>query len=350
MSKDYYKILDVDKGASFDEIKRAFRKLAHKYHPDKKDGNEEKFKEINEAYQVLSDNKKRKQYDQFGSAGFEGFQGFGGGQGFEGFSGAGFEDLGDIFGDIFGGFGGRTRKQKRRGQDIQVDFDLEFKEAVFGGERELEITRPENCERCSGNGAEPAKGLKTCTGCNGSGVQVSAQRTVFGTMQRKHACAECNGQGEVPKEKCSTCHGAGVNKEHKKLNIQIPAGIEDGSILRVRGEGEAILAGETGDLFVRLHVRRDPGFERHGSDLYTQTDIGFTQAALGDTIEIKTVDGTVDLKIPSGTQSGSQFKLKGKGVPTRHGRGDHMVQVNVVTPKKLSRQEKKLLDELGLKE
>ncbi len=351
MGKDYYKILDVDKGASQEEIKKAFRKKAHSHHPDKEGGDEEKFKEANEAYQVLGDPEKRQKYDQYGSAAFDG-QGPGGGQGFGGFdfSGAGgFEDLGDIFGDLFGG-GRRRGPATPRGNDVQVDLDLSFKESVFGVDRDIELTKVSSCERCTGTGGEPGTSMDTCGTCNGSGVQVTAQRTILGVMQHKQTCSNCQGTGETASKNCTSCHGQGVDKINKKLSIRIPAGVDHGATLRVRGEGEAVKGGKSGDLFVRLHVKPDKRFDRQGSTIISYAKIGFTQAALGDTIEAPTVDGAVDLKIPAGTQSGAQFKLKGKGVDGPRGRGDQIVVVEVITPKKLSRAQKKLLEELDLKE
>lgn len=347
MSKDYYKILDLDKGASQDEVKKAFRKKAHKFHPDKEGGDEEKFKEANEAYQVLSDPQKRQKYDQFGSAAFEG-GGFGGGHGFGGFSGQGFEDLGDIFGDLFGGR--RRGPSTPRGNDVQIDLDLSFKESVFGVDHDIDLTKTSTCERCAGTGGEPGTSMDSCDTCDGSGVQVTAQRTILGVMQHKQTCSDCVGTGEIPSKKCKTCHGHGVDKASKKLSVRVPAGVENGAVLRVRGEGEAVRGGKPGDLFVRLHVKPDKRFDRQGSTIISYASIGFTQAALGDTIETPTVDGVVDLKIPAGTQSGAQFKLRGKGVDGPRGRGDQIVVVDVITPKKLSRQQKKLLEELDLKE
>jgi len=363
MSKDYYNILGVSKNASQEEIKQAFRKLAHKHHPDKAGGDEAKFKEINEAYQILGDDKKRKQYDQFGSAAFEGFQGGGAGQGFGGFSGGagpgsawdfsgfssgGFEDLGDIFGDIFGG-GGR-RQQKSRGQDIQVDIELSFRDSVFGVDKNITLTKSSACGRCGGNGAEPGSSMNTCRTCDGAGIEIATERTILGVMQRKRTCSTCHGIGEVPKKSCSTCNGEGIEKRQRTLEIKIPSGVENGSILRVRGEGEAIKHGQAGDLFVRIHVKSDPRFKREGADIFSKAKVGFTQAALGDTIEIETIDGKVELTIPAGTQSGTEFRLKGKGVQMSRGRGDQFVTVQVITPKKLDRKQKKLLEELDLKE
>ncbi len=355
MAKDYYKILDVDRGASQDEIKKAFRKLAHKYHPDKDGGGEEKFKEINSAYQVLGDEQKRKQYDQFGSAAFEN-GGFGGGGGFgaggfdfSGFQGAaGFEDLGDIFGDIFGG-GRQARPRTPRGQDIQMDIDITFHESMFGVQKDISLRKPSACERCSGNGAEPGQGMDTCSTCEGAGVETTVQRTILGAMQSKRTCGTCQGTGEVPKEACSTCSGSGLEQSSKNLNVTIPQGVEDGAIMRVRGEGEAVKAGTAGDLYIRIHVAPDKRFVRDGMHIRSEKEIGFTQAALGDTVDIETIDGVVELKIPSGTQSGSHFRIKGKGVPSTSATGDHYVTVHVETPKKLSREQKKLLEELDLR-
>ena len=266
-------------------MKKAFRKLAHKHHPDKEGGDEAKFKEINEAYQVLGDEQKRAQYDQYGAAAFEqgGFGGAGG-QGYGGFDfsgfqgGAGFEDLGDIFGDLFSGSrGGSRRTQTPRGNDIQVDVELNFKDSIFGVARDIAMTRLISCERCSGTGAEPAEGMKTCDDCSGSGVKIGVQRTILGNMQVKRTCETCAGRGEVPKKACATCSGSGVTRSHKTLTVSIPGGVEDGSILRVRGEGEAVKGGSQGDLFVRVHVRSDKRFERDGYDLYTIKTIGFSK-------------------------------------------------------------------------
>ncbi|MBM5790049.1 molecular chaperone DnaJ [Candidatus Parcubacteria bacterium] len=351
MAKDFYQILGVAKSATQDEIKQAFRKLAHTYHPDKAGGDEAKFKEINEAYQVLGDEKKRAQYDQFGSAAFEN-GGFGFGQGaggfdFSGFGGAGFEDLGDLFGDLFGG-GRRTRA--RRGADIQIDTQIEFRESVFGTDKTIALTKQSACERCGGTGGEPGTGMETCKTCKGSGVEVSVQRTILGNIQNKRTCSACHGAGEIPKSPCATCHGSGTQRTQRSFVVTVPAGVEDGAVLRVRGEGEFLRGGASGDLYVRVFVKPDARFEREGTHLYSETKIGFTQAALGDTIEVETIDGNVALKIPAGTQSGMQFRLRGKGVQTSHGRGDHLVTVIVITPRKLDRTQRKLLEELGLRE
>ncbi len=365
MPKDYYKILGVGKSASAEDLKKAFRSLAHKYHPDKPGGDAEKFKEINEAYQVLGDPQKRTQYDQFGSGAFDGSgggnpfgQGFGGfsaaggpagGWDFSGFQGgAGFEDLGDLFGGMFG-FGG-GRRQTARGNDIQVDVELPFRDAVFGVDREVALTKPTTCARCGGVGAEPGSKMKTCQECGGKGVKTVTQRTMLGTIQSRVACPACDGEGEVPETPCTECHGSGIARRKTSLAVTIPPGTDDGVVYRVRGEGEAVRGGQAGDLLVHVHVGRDPRFARDGSTIRSSAKIGFTQAALGGTIDAETLDGKVELKIPAGTQGGAQFRLRGKGVPTRHGRGDQIVTVEVVTPTKLTKEQRALIEKLDLRE
>ncbi len=357
--KDFYKILGVEKSASQDDVKRAFRKLAHEHHPDKKGGNEAKFKEINEAYQVLGDEQKRKQYDQFGSAAFDGSGGgnpFAGGGGFPGgfnfdFGGAGFEDLGDILGGMFGGGGGGGgRGRAAHGENIEVAMTLRFEEAVFGVEKEIPLTRNSTCARCAGTAAEPGTKMKTCTTCDGKGFRITMQRTLLGAMQMKTACDECHGVGEKPEKPCTTCNGSGVVHGRTTVRVDIPAGVDDGVTVRVRGEGESIgAAGERGDLYLRIRVVPDTRFRRDGSTIYVQKNIGFTQAALGDTIDVDTVDGKVEVKIPQGTQSGDELRLRGKGVPSSRGRGDQVVIINVVTPTKLDKKEQELLRELNLR-
>lgn len=353
MAKDYYKTLGVEKNASQDDIKRAFRKLAHQYHPDK-GGEEAKFKEINEAYQVLGDEKKRAQYDQFGSGAFDGSGGFPGG-GFGGFNGQGFDpnmfgDLGDIFSSFFGGAqGGGHRRAK--GQDLAVEISLSFKESVFGTEKEIPLAKNYTCDRCGGVGAEPGTGMKKCHTCNGQGFTIAAQRTLFGTVQTRVACTTCHGRAEVPEKSCTECTGKGTVHRKKTIRVEIPAGVEDGMQIRVRGQGEALGGGETGDLYIHVRVQQDSRFERDGDTIYVTKPVGFTQAALGDEVDIDTVDGKVKMKIPPGTQSGEELRLRGKGVPnSRGGRGDQIVIVQVVTPKKLSREERELLEELNLRE
>ncbi len=347
MAKDYYKILGVDKTASQDDIKKAFRKLAHEHHPDK-GGVEAKFKEVNEAYQVLGDPHKRSQYDQFGSADVP--PGFGG-QGFPGgFNAADFGDLGDIFGSFFGGSGG-GRRGKPRGQDLEVDLNLTFKEAVFGVSKDINLRKSKTCARCGGHGAEPGTKLKTCDVCKGQGFTINTQRTLLGNVQMRVACTACDGRGERPEKACNDCGGVGYIRGQTTLRVDIPAGVDNGLQMRVRGEGESIGSqGEPGDLYIHLHVQPDTRFRRDGATIYVFKKIGFTQAALGDTVTVDTVDGLVDLKVPAGTQNGDELRLRGKGVPSGRGRGDQIVRVQVMTPTKLDKKARQLLEELGLRE
>lgn len=347
MPKDYYKTLGVEKGASPEELKKAFRVLAHKYHPDK-GGDQEKFKEVNEAYQVLGDPQKRAQYDQFGSAAFENG---GQGEGFQGFGGAGgvpFEDLGDLFGSMFG-MGGRGGRE--HGNDIQVDVRLTFRDAAFGVVHDVDLYTNVSCARCAGSGAEPGSDRKTCGTCHGQGEVTTAQRTMFGTMQLRRACSACQGRGNVIEKPCGQCKGNGAVRDNKKISVKIPAGIDDGEMIRLSGEGEAGAHGApAGDLYVRVRVQPDLRFRRDGGDLHLRQEIGFTTAALGGSIQVATLESTAELKIPAGTQSGSVFRLRGKGLakPRTGGVGDEYVEVVVKTPDKLSREQKKLLEELGL--
>ena len=355
LHKDYYQILGVEKSASAEDVKKAFRRLAHQFHPDKPTGDAEKFKEVNEAYQVIGDPEKRRTYDQFGSAAFDGSaggQGFGGfNQGFGGFQSAGFEDLGDLFGNMFG-FGGAQggRRRERRGNDIQVDIEIAFRDAVFGVDREIRITKTSACERCGGAGGEPGASRRSCGACNGRGVRTATQRTVLGTIQTNVTCSDCGGEGEIHSAACTNCRGAGVLSQKKTLNVSIPAGVEDEAVLRLRGEGEAVKGGASGDLYVRIHVGADHRFQREGSTIYSILRIGFSQAALGDIIKVETVDGQVELSVPPGTQTGAKLRLRGKGVLGRSGRGDQIVVVEVVTPTRLSKQQRKMLEELDLTE
>ncbi len=351
MPKDYYKTLGVEKSASPEDLKKAFRSLAHKYHPDK-GGDQEKFKEVNEAYQVLADPQKRAQYDRFGSAAFEqggqgGAGGFPGGFNFSG--GAGFEDLSDLFGDMFGASRSRS---KSRGEDIQVDMTLTFREAAFGLARDIELYKTISCDHCKGSGAEKGSGRKTCGTCNGSGQVTASQRTVFGTFQTRRPCGTCNGQGTIVEKPCAKCRGAGAVKGNRKIKVNIPAGIDDGELVRLSGEGEFGGVGVApGDLYLRIRVKKDPQFERDGNDLRLTREIGFSTAALGGSIAVATLEGTADLKIPAGTQSGTVIRLRGKGIvdPRSGALGDQYVQIVVKTPEKLSREQKKLLEDADLK-
>lgn len=364
MSKDYYNILGVGKNASQEEIKKTFRKKAHQCHPDKQGGDEQKFKEINEAYQVLGDAKKRAQYDQFGSA-FEHGQAGGGFSGFEGFSAQGgpasgwdinMEDLGDIFGglgDIFGfsSRGGQGRGRARRGGDIQVLLAIEFKEAVFGVEKEISLRKNVVCDKCKGNGAEPGSKIETCKTCNGSGRVIRTQRTIFGNMRTQTTCPDCGGEGKSYSQKCSKCRGSGVAQEISGIKVKIPAGIDNGETIRLSGHGEAGVKGApAGDLYLKIRVNPDIKFKRDGYNILSKAEISFAQAALGDKIKVDTVDGPVKLKIPEGAQSGKVFRLSGRGIPRLRGggRGDHLVEIIVKTPTGLSRKQKEMLKELGI--
>lgn len=360
MSKDYYKILGLGKDASAEEVKKAFRKKAHEYHPDKKTGDEAKFKEVNEAYQVLGNKEKRAQYDQFGSdfvngqngGGREGFNGFGG------FSSGGvninMDDLGDMFGgfgDMFGFGGGGRSSRNREGNDMQLLVDIDFNEAVFGVEKNINFRKKVKCPKCKGNGAEPGTKIETCPTCGGSGKIAKVQRTILGNMRVQSVCPDCRGEGKRIAQKCSACGGSGLSMENVSLKVKVPAGINEGEIIRLTGQGEAgELGGQAGDLYLKFRIKKDPRFERDGYDIHTRSEIGFMQAALGDKIEVETIDGTLNLKIPAGTQSGTIFKLRGKGVPRLQasGRGDQLVKVIVKTPTNLSRKQKSLLKELNL--
>lgn len=358
MAKDYYDILGVSRSASADEIKRAYRKLAHQYHPDKSGGDESKFKEVNEAYQVLNDAQKRQQYDQFGTA-FD--QGAAGGAGFDprqwqdfsqGFSGN--VDIGDIFEDFFGFGGGRRARGGQRGADIQLQTTIDFREAAFGISTTIELYKDEKCQRCHGNQAEPGTKLETCTTCNGTGVIETVQRTILGSMRASRVCTTCHGSKTIPQHPCKECKGRGFTKQTKQLVVNIPAGIDDGQIIRLTGQGEIGTPGaQPGDVYVTVRVRPDKHFQRDGETIKSEVAVSMSDAALGTKKVIHTLDGEVELKIPAGTQSGKILKLAGKGVPRLQGsgRGDHLVRVTVDIPTKLNKEAKRLfqnLKELGL--
>ncbi|MFA7209095.1 MAG: molecular chaperone DnaJ [Parcubacteria group bacterium] len=363
MAKNYYDILGVSKGATDDEIKKAYRKLAHKHHPDKSGGDEAKFKEINEAYQVLSDQSKRQQYDQFGQT-FEGGSGAGngfGGQGFGGFDFSGFQGFGgqnsgfefggegfdDIFSNIFGG-GSRARRRSR-GADIQVDVEITFAEMVTGIRKNLDLYKRVACDRCHGTGGEPHADMKTCPTCKGSGQVETMRRSLFGSFSQVSECPECHGEGKIYEKKCSKCGGDGRVKEEQKIQLDIPAGIADGQTMSMQGQGEAGEKGApAGDLYINLRVLPHRKFKRKGQDILSTESVPFSVVALGGKIEIETVKGSLILKIPAGTQSGEVFRVKGEGVPELNGRGvgSQLVTVVVKVPKSLSREQKDLLEKL----
>ncbi|NGP43508.1 molecular chaperone DnaJ [Bacillaceae bacterium SIJ1] len=343
MSKrDYYEVLGVEKGAGKDEIKKAYRKLARKYHPDvnKEEGADDKFKEVSEAYEVLSDEQKRAQYDQFGHAdpNQQGFGGFGGQGDFGGF--------GDIFDMFFGGGRRRDPNAPQQGADLQYTLSLEFEEAIFGKEVDITIPKDEECQTCHGSGAKPGTSPDTCTHCEGTGQLNEAQNTPFGRVVNRRVCHYCEGTGKIIKEKCSTCHGAGRVKKDKVIHVRVPAGVDDGQQMRVSGQGEpGKNGGPPGDLFVVFHIVPHEFFKRDGDDIYCDVPLTFSQAALGDEIEVPTPHGRVKLKVPAGTQTGTKFRLRGKGVPNVHGRGhgDQHISVRVVTPTNLTSEQKQLL-------
>ena len=361
--RDYYEVLGLQKGATDAEIKSAYRKLAKKYHPDLNPDNPEaeaKFKEVNEANDVLSDPDKRSRYDRFGHAGVDpsygggggGYGGFGGG--FGGFSADGGIDLGDIFDSIFGG-GGSSRRANpnapKRGSDIAINLDIGFMEACKGISHEVEINRAETCDSCNGSGAKPGTTPKTCPDCHGSGYVRVTQRTMLGSMSSQRPCTRCGGKGKIIENPCPTCGGAGRVQKRKKITINVPAGIDNGQVLTVRGEGNAgANGGAKGDLNVRITVRRDPLFERKGFDIWVELPITYTQAALGAEVTVPTIDGNVTYRIPDGTQPGDVLRLRGKGVQRlqREGRGDMMVRVVIEVPKRLSKSQRELLERLEM--
>ncbi|OGH84533.1 MAG: molecular chaperone DnaJ [Candidatus Magasanikbacteria bacterium RIFOXYA2_FULL_44_8] len=363
MSKDYYKILGVEKNATADEVKKAFKKLAMQHHPDRPGGDEKKFKEINEAFQVLGDADKRAKFDQFGSdfeqqGGWNGaggswedimnaFRQQGGGQGANFDFGGGF---GDIFGDLFGGGGqSRTSRRQSRGRDIQVDVEIDFKEAAFGVEKDLNLRKQSACDVCRGTGAEPGSKMEKCGTCHGQGQVVQQQRTFMGMMQTVAACPTCQGRGEHPSKKCKHCGGDGILAKSQEVKVKIPAGIDDGQSIRLSGYGEAAPHGAgAGDLYVQVHVRQNKIFHREGFDVYAESEINFVQAVLGDKLDIDTIDGKLKIVIPEGAESGALIRLKGHGIAhiNSNTRGDHYVKVKIRVPRKFSRDVRKKLEDL----
>lgn len=343
---EYYDRLGVSKDASQDEIKRAYRKMSKKYHPDinKEPGAEEKYKEVQEAYETLSDDQKRAAYDQYGPDGANGFGGQGGFGGFDG--GAGFGGFEDIFSSFFGGGAARNPNAPRQGDDLQYRVNLSFEEAVFGAEKEVHYNREATCKTCSGSGAKPGTSPVTCGRCHGQGVINVDTQTPLGVMRRQVTCDVCHGTGQEIKDPCQTCHGTGHEKQSHKVSVKIPAGVETGQQIRLAGQGESgFNGGPYGDLFVIINVNPSDKFTRDGSTIYYTLNISFVQAALGDTVEVPTVHGNVEMTIPAGTQTGKTFRLKGKGAPRLRGgsQGDQHVTVKIVTPTKLNDAQKEAL-------
>jgi len=366
MAKDYYKTLGIDKNASKDEIKQAYRKLAHQCHPDKTGGEDKKFKEINEAYSVLSDDTKRQQYDQFGDAFFT--QGGQAGQNVNwedifrtysnrGEGGAQF-DFGDIFGqgggfsDIFSEFfgGNDTRRaRKEKGKDIAIDVEITLEEAFAGTQREIDLKKFIICPHCKGSGGEPGSGRKKCPTCDGSGQVQETRRTVFGTFSQISTCPKCGGAGEIPEKECRQCKGVGRTNDIESMKVDLPAGVDDGQTIKISGKGEAAKKGGiNGDLYIRVHLKPHKIFQRKRDDIYIDAEIKFSQAVLGDKIEIPTLEGNLKLKVPAGTESGQIFSLKGKGMPrlNGYGKGDEFVKIKIKVPKRLSKKEEELIKKL----
>ncbi|MDO8436414.1 MAG: molecular chaperone DnaJ [bacterium] len=361
MAKDYYQILGVSKSASEEEIKKAYRKLAHQYHPDK-GGDEKKFKEINEAYQILSDKEKKGQYDQFGNV-FEGSPGGGSAQG--GPAGGwdsqwawgspggmefDFNDLGEMMEEMFGFGNPRKRKEVKRGKDIEVDIEIALEDTLETREKEIHLYKLVACPRCQGKGAEPGTKIQECFSCRGKGEVQQIRRTAFGSFTRITTCPECGGEGFRPEKPCNVCKGEGRVKNEEKIKIFIPAGVDTNQVIKVEGKGDAgRKGGKAGDLYLRVSIRRHPVFKRKGDDLHIFLPVSFSQAALGDDIEIATLDGKkILLKVPSGIESGKILRLSGKGIPhfQGYGQGDIYVELVVKTPKKLTKKQKELLEDL----
>lgn len=350
MKKDYYEILGITKKASEDDVKKAFRKLAQKYHPDKKGGDEVKFKEASEAYSVLSDKKKRSEYDTYGKT----FAG-GGGGGQQGFQGSGFDfsgfqgnfqefDLGDIFGEFFGGGGAQGAP---RGRDISIDIELTFRESIFGTERKVLIAKIGKCDTCNGSGAQKDSAMATCKTCNGNGQIRESRNSFFGNFTTARTCATCHGKGQVPEKECKTCRGAGIARKQEEVHIVVPAGVSHGEMIRMPSRGESAAGGGAGDLYVKLHVKSDPRITREGTNLLMSLPIKLSDALLGGQYQVQTLDGNISVDIPSGISHGELVRLQGKGVPHGRGtRGDLLIRVDIQFPKKLSTEAKALIEKL----
>ena len=356
--RDYYEVLGLQKGASDNDIKKAFRKIARKYHPDKNPGDkvaEEKFKEINEAYAVLSDPEKKEKYDRFGHAGVDPNSGVGGGAG--GFGGfGGFEDIFDMFGGAFGGFGGGSRGRRnngpRKGSDLQKAVTITFEEAAFGTKKEIRLNKYVKCKTCGGSGAAPGTSKKSCPKCGGTGEIRTAQRTPLGTFQSVSPCPDCNGPGEINETPCPDCGGSGKTRDNVTISVNIPAGVDNDSVIPIKGQGEpGVNGGPDGDLYIVINVEPHKIFERRGQDLWLEIPITFDQAALGDDIIVPTLEGKVSYKVPSGTQPDTIFRLKGKGIKSVRGnrKGDLYVKVNLEVPTKLNSKQKKAISAMAEK-
>lgn len=356
MAKDLYEILGVGKGATEEEIKRAYRKLAQKHHPDRNKGDtsaEGKFKEINAAYEVLSDKKKRSQYDQFGENAFGGGAGQGFPEGFDFGSFSGFSGgFADVFETFFGGSGGGRGKtsQEIAGDDREVNLNIAFEEAAFGTEKEVKIARIGECGTCKGKGAAPGSRILTCPGCNGAGEIHTVRSTILGQVATRRVCEACSGNGKVPEKNCPTCHGAGRVRVVENIRVKIPAGVDSGLSIRLAGKGDSgVRGGESGDLYVNIQVSHHRLFSRKGANVYSEQTIHVSQAALGDVIAVQTVHGEEKMKIPAGTESGKVFSLRGFGVQKLkgEGRGDHFITIRVEIPEKLTKREREIFEELA---
>lgn len=361
MAKDYYNVLGVDKKATQDDIKKAFRKLAHKYHPDKGGTDESRFKEITEAYSILSDDKKRREYDAYGQAfagstgsrqaGGQGGNPFGGfdfSQFQQGFGQGGVEfDFGDIFGDVFGGGGRGNQSRTPRGRDISIDLEIPFKDAIFGTTRTVLLAKVSTCDVCHGNGASPGTELETCKTCSGSGRVHEMRNSILGQFSSVRACSACDGTGKIPKEKCHECKGHGVLRKEVELKVSIPAGIDNGEMIRMPQQGEAVKSGLAGDLYVKIHVKPHATFRRDGSNLVMHLPVKLTDALLGTTVSIESLEGkTLEVKIPQMKSAEELLRVRGKGIPAGNNRGDLIIRLEVALPHKLSGKAKKIVDDL----
>jgi molecular chaperone DnaJ len=355
MAKDYYNVLGVDKKASPDDIKRAFRKLAHKYHPDKSGGDDAKFKEVSEAYAILSDEKKRREYDAYGQAFPGGAPGGQGAGGFGGFDFSGFQqgfgqggvdfDFGDIFGDIFSRTGGQSRTP--RGRDISIDLEISFKDSVFGTTREVLLGKISTCELCEGNGAKPGTELETCKTCNGSGRVHEVRNSILGQFSSVRTCNVCEGTGKIPKEKCPECKGRGVKRKEEEIKITIPAGIDNGEMIRLPRQGEAVKTGIPGDLYVKVHVKAHPVFMRDGSNLTMRLPVKLTDALTGTSVTVQTLDDkTLEVKVPPMKKPSEDLRLRGKGIRYGGGTGDLIIHLEVALPTKLSKKAQEAINAL----